>query len=221
MKKVRTHAHGRKVCVDSSMKSVALAFAALGAMGVAGGTYLYASSYEVQAASGQNRTTGSIKKVAGWKVQDGRFIDGPYKGFLAESPKREDKVKWTEAEWKAKLTPEQFRILRTHGTEAAFCGVFHDHKGKGYYKVVAIDHPVFKSDAKFDSGTGWPSFFQPYDMDAIWLKPDYSFGMTRMEVLDSKSDGHLGHVFTDGPSNKTGLRFCINSEVLEFVETPE
>ncbi len=208
-------------CVDINMKSVAIAVAALGALGVASGSFILASSGVNPTAAGQNRTTGRVKTVAGWKVQDGRFIEGPYKGFLAESPQREDKIKWTQAEWKAKLTPEQFRILRSHGTEAAFCGVFHDHKGKGYYKVAAIDHPVFKSDAKFDSGTGWPSFFQPYDMDAIWLKPDYSYGMTRMEVLDSKSDGHLGHVFTDGPRDKSGLRFCINSEVLEFVETPE
>lgn len=196
-----------------------MAFAALAALGLVGS--LMAFQQNPSQTSGQAARLGSIKKVAGWKVVDGRFVEGPYKGFLTESPQRKDKVKWTEAEWKAKLTPEQYKILRTHGTEAAFCGRFHDHKGKGYYKVVAIDHPVFRSDDKFDSGTGWPSFFQPYDMDAIWLKPDYSYGMTRMEVLDSKSDGHLGHVFNDGPRAKTGLRFCINSEVLEFVETPE
>lgn len=201
------------------MKTAALALAALAALGIGGTTLL--SQQGGTDEPGQQTQSRSTKRVAGWKVAEGRFIEGPYKGFLTESPKRADKVKWTEKEWKAKLTPEQFRILRNHGTEPAFCGVFHDHKGKGYYKVVAIDHPVFRSDDKFDSGTGWPSFFQPYDMDAIWLKPDYSYGMTRMEVLDSKSDGHLGHVFTDGPRATTGLRFCINSEVLEFVETPE
>ncbi|MCG9894622.1 MAG: peptide-methionine (R)-S-oxide reductase MsrB [Fimbriimonadaceae bacterium] len=158
------------------------------------------------------------EKVLGWAIDaDGRLTEGPFKGFLTRSPQREDKLVLSEAEWKARLTAEQFRILRNHGTEAAFCGVFHDHKADGYYKVVTTEHRVFKSDAKFDSGTGWPSFFQPYDRDAIWLRPDFSYGMTRMEVLDSLTDGHLGHVFEDGPRDKSGLRFCINSEVLEFV----
>jgi peptide-methionine (R)-S-oxide reductase len=186
-----------------------VAAAAVGALGLVMLSFAGAQS--------RVKPTAKAGEVMGWKIVDGRFADGPYKGFLAESPKRKDKVLWSDEEWRQKLTPGQYKILRNHGTEAAFCGVFHDHKEDGVYKVVAINHPVFKSDAKFDSGTGWPSFFQPYDMDAIWLRMDTSYGMVRMEVLDSVSDGHLGHVFNDGPSTKGGLRFCINSEVLDFV----
>ena len=158
------------------------------------------------------------KRVAGWRVEKGRFAEGPYKGFLHESPQREDKFVKSDAEWRKLLTPAQYKILRTHGTEAPFCGVFHDNKKEGVYKVAGSGQPVFKSDAKFDSGTGWPSFFQPYDMDAIWLRADNSYGMTRMEVLATRCDGHLGHVFEDGPRDKTGLRFCINSDALTFEE---
>lgn len=134
------------------------------------------------------------------------------------SPKRADKLVMSEAEWKKKLTDEQYRILRGHGTERAFCGVFHDNKKEGLYSCVGCGNPLFKSDAKFDSGTGWPSFFQPVSFDAVWLKTDRSYGMIRQEVLCAKCDGHLGHVFDDGPRDKTGLRFCINSEILTFTE---
>jgi methionine-R-sulfoxide reductase len=158
------------------------------------------------------------KKILGWKIEKGRFAEGPYKGFLCESPKRDDKFVKTDAEWRKILTPEQYKILRGHGTEAAFCGAFYDNHKDGFYRVAGSGQPVFKSDAKFDSGTGWPSFFQPYDMDAIWLKADTSYGMVRMEVLATRCDGHLGHVFEDGPGDKGGLRFCINSEALTFEE---
>lgn len=157
------------------------------------------------------------EKVTGYKVVDGRFAEGPYAGYLVGSPEREDKVVLTEEEWKERLTPEQFRILRQHGTEPAFCGIFHDHKQPGVYAVAGTGQPVFSSFAKFDSGTGWPSFFKPVNEDAIWLRPDFSFGMVRMEVLASQCDGHLGHVFPDGPRESGGLRFCINSEALEFI----
>lgn len=133
------------------------------------------------------------------------------------SPKRKDKVVRTDDEWRKKLTPEQYRILRRQGTEAAFCGVFYDHKKPGTYLCVGCDLPVFKSDSKFDSGTGWPSFFQPAAKDAVWTRRDVSHGMIRDEVLCARCDGHLGHVFQDGPK-PSGLRFCINSEVLKFVE---
>lgn len=199
------------------MKNAIAAMAGLAALAAMG--MVVASSQATPKTTGGAKPAKGAKvtEILGWKIENGRFAEGPYAGFWAQSPDRPDKVKWTEEEWRSKLTKEQFRILRSHGTEPAFCGVFHDHKQDGVYKVVAINHPVFKSDAKFDSGTGWPSFFQPYDKDAIWLRPDLSYGMVRMEVLDSKSDGHLGHVFEDGPREKTGLRFCINSEVLEFV----
>lgn len=166
----------------------------------------------------QHKGAMNTESVLGWKIVDGRFAEGPYEGFWAVSPPREDKVVHTEAEWREILTEEQYRILRTQGTEAPFCGVFHDNKKDGVYKVAGTNQPVFKSDAKFDSGTGWPSFFQPYDKDAIWLRADTSHGMVRMEVLASRCDGHLGHVFTDGPRDKGGLRFCINSEALTFEE---
>jgi methionine-R-sulfoxide reductase len=140
------------------------------------------------------------------------------KGADAGSPKRKDKVVLTEAQWKKKLTPEQYRILRAQGTEAAFCGIFHDNHQTGVYSCVGCDLPVFKSDAKFDSGTGWPSFFQPYAKDSVWTRRDASHGMVRDEVLCARCDGHLGHVFNDGPK-PSGLRFCINSEVLKFKKT--
>jgi methionine-R-sulfoxide reductase len=141
-------------------------------------------------------------------------------GFAAEkSPKRKDKVVMTDAQWRKKLTPEQYRILRGHGTEAAFCGAFYDHKADGTYFCAGCDLPLFKSDAKFDSGTGWPSFFQPVDKDSIWTRTDRSYGMVRQEVLCARCDGHLGHVFGDAPQTATGLRFCMNSEALIFRKT--
>ena len=134
------------------------------------------------------------------------------------SPKRADKVVLTDAEWKKKLTPAQYKILRTNGTEAAFCGRFHDSKKTGIYSCAGCDLPLFASNAKFDSGTGWPSFFQPVVKGNTWKKVDRSFGMVREEVNCSRCDGHLGHVFDDGPSDKGGLRFCINSDGLTFKE---
>jgi peptide-methionine (R)-S-oxide reductase len=139
----------------------------------------------------------------------------PLKMFATESPKRPDKVVKTEDEWRKILTPEQFRILRNQGTEPAFCGMMHDTKEEGSYFCVGCKLELFRSDSKFQSGTGWPSFFQPASKDAIWVKPDYSYGMSRVEVNCSRCDGHLGHVFTDGPP-PSRLRFCINSECLRF-----
>ncbi len=134
-----------------------------------------------------------------------------------QSPKRKDKLVLTGEQWRDRLTPEQFRILRAQGTERAFCGAFYDNKKTGTYSCVGCDLPVFRSDAKFDSGTGWPSFFQPATPDAIWTRQDLGYGMVREEVLCARCDGHLGHVFNDGPK-PSGLRFCINSEVLTFRE---
>ncbi|MCE9559961.1 MAG: peptide-methionine (R)-S-oxide reductase MsrB [Armatimonadetes bacterium] len=136
---------------------------------------------------------------------------------LDSSPKREDKVVKTEDEWKKLLTPAQFKILRSHGTEPAFCGIFHDNHKDGIYNCAGCKLPLFKSDAKFDSGTGWPSFFQPVEEKNVWLRKDTSYGMIRYEALCARCDGHLGHVFDDGPK-PTGLRFCINSDGLVFEE---
>ncbi|RYG43482.1 peptide-methionine (R)-S-oxide reductase [bacterium] len=139
-------------------------------------------------------------------------------GLTTTRPKRDDYVRLTDAEWKKKLTPDQYKILRAQGTEAAFCGVFFDNHKTGVYKCAGCDLPLFKSDAKFDSGTGWPSFFQPVTKDAVWAKKDTAYGMVRWEVLCARCDGHQGHVFDDGPADKGGLRYCINSESLTFEE---
>ncbi len=147
--------------------------------------------------------SGQQRSIGGLKIED-------------KSPTRPDKLVKTEAEWRKTLTDSQYKILRGKGTEAAFCGGYLANKEKGVYHCIGCDLPLFKSDTKFESGTGWPSFFQPFDRKNVWLKTDLSYGMSRVEVLCSRCDGHLGHVFDDGPREKTGLRFCINSEILMF-----
>lgn len=137
-----------------------------------------------------------------------------------QSPKREDKVVKTDAEWRRLLTQEQYKILRASGTEPAFCGVNLAHKGEGTYNCVGCDLPLFKATNKFESGTGWPSFYEPYDVDNVWYHTDRAFGMVRTEILCSRCDGHLGHVFDDGPP-PTHLRYCINGTVLKFVPKKE
>lgn len=138
-----------------------------------------------------------------------------FPGFPTASPKREDKVVKSDAEWQSQLTPEQYRILRKKGTEAAFCSPLLDTQQAGVFHCAGCDLALFSTESKFDSGTGWPSFFQPVNHSAIWLAEDRSFNMVRTEVLCSRCDGHLGHVFTDGPK-PTGNRFCINGESLVF-----
>jgi len=141
--------------------------------------------------------------------------DVKFQGVATSSPQRTDKVILTPAQWKKRLTPEQYKILREEGTEPAFWGRNLGHKGAVVYHCVGCDLPRFKASTKFDSGTGWPSFYEPIDLKSIWFQRDTTFGMVRTEVLCSKCDGHLGHVFDDGPK-PTGLRFCMNGKVLKF-----
>lgn len=121
----------------------------------------------------------------------------------------------TDDEWQKILTPEQYKIARAKGTERPFCGNLLDNHKEGIYTCVCCGLPLFSSDSKFNSGTGWPSFFQPVDKENVIEHHDSSYGMDRTEILCARCDCHLGHVFEDGP-RPTGLRFCVNSESLKF-----
>jgi len=182
-----------------------------GLVGVAGvAAAIIVASQPAQSVSNNDNSTkpdSEVQQMVQVRVfnRNGELV-GP-----VESPK----LVLSDAEWQKRLSREQFQVLRAKGTERPFCGTLLDNKLQGVYTCVGCGLPLFSSDSKFNSGTGWPSFFQPIAKENVPEHSDVSHGMVRNEILCARCDGHLGHVFDDGP-RPTGLRFCLNSESLAF-----